>query len=1278
MQTLQKNDLLVSVILVTLALLVNIGGRYVALYLNVPMWLDCLGTVFCSFYLGLVHGVVCAVLTNVIISFMVPDNDLFYVIVSISVSLVTVRFARHVDFKKFTSAVNYTGLLVLVSALLSFIINLFLYGGMSGSEWGDAVIIFLQEQGLSHICYPVGQLYIEFSDKIFVGYALYLHFRFFYHGLLIEMQKREKEARNQKKLYETEVLGEDTKLGDEERTSGRFSSFLKGLRKPHSMLVILCVFGLTVQPYSAHAASESMPRSSLNKENPSIDLRTLNGKALKRENSDLISANKRFSTFSVSADNPSFLSLQQTVFSSKNGLNCGTANDIATTKDGYLWVGTYAGLYQYDGQKFSQRDDLKNIRTVRSLYTDTSDRLWIGTGGLGVAVYEKGGVVATFDVNDSLVSDYILDMVDDGNGDYYIATTSGLSVFRYVNGKFVFYRNFIKGRSVTSLYVLHDGMVAATSEHGSLYLFRGGEFIEEFRDDESTPRFYSIAEDMNGNIYLAGKDGIFLYHFYDQKLKKVGSFFNYELENINSIYWDKNGTEQVLFICADSGIFYLYNGKIRKLRTVGFDNSCERVIKDYQGNFWFTSSRLGLLELYRSQVENIFQGAGLEPTVVNCVIFWNNLLYVGTDSGIRIIDTVKRYDVETGFSNMLKGIRIRAFATDQHGNLVVCTYGKGAYIYDKNGRILRYQVSDGLFGNKVRTALTLNDDNLILAGNGITFIDKYGVLHTPLAEYTSLESFLCLTKFDENTVVGGTDGSGVVYIKDRKIEKRITKKDGLLSDVVLRVVKSKKYNLVYVLTGNGINTIDADYKVRSFEKFPYFNNYDLIQTAEGRLFITGSNGVYTCLESDLLSDDKELDYLHFGNSYGISSTLTSNSWNYLSENGMLYLCSSVGVFVLDTINFEVKSYPYKISIKELKLDDAVEPIVDSLPKVIARNVKKIQIMPEIVNFTREDPNICYYLAGFEDKKNYRRQSELFDISYTNVPPGTYSLNLEVLDANGMCIAKSTYPFTKASALWDTDLFLMYFYTIAFLMVAYVTWFFVRLFMQRTIDRQRHELELTEQLVRVGDETILTIAMALDARDKRTQLHSKRVSEYSVFIARELGFSEKECENLRKVALLHDIGKIGIPDRILNKPDRLTDEEFKIMRSHVTIGYEILKNFRSIAHVTDGIRYHHERYDGKGYVLGLKGEEIPIYGRIIAVADAFDAMASNRIYRQHLDIKEILLEIEKCKGKQFDPQCADIMIRLIRNGTIDLGKFYGEQYITGRPEGIVENAGNIYS
>ena len=157
------------------------------------------------------------------------------------------------------------------------------------------------------------------------------------------------------------------------------------------------------------------------------------------------------------------------------------------------------------------------------------------------------------------------------------------------------------------------------------------------------------------------------------------------------------------------------------------------------------------------------------------------------------------------------------------------------------------------------------------------------------------------------------------------------------------------------------------------------------------------------------------------------------------------------------------------------------------------------------------------------------------------------------------------------------------------------------------------------------------------------------------------------EQLKKAALLHDIGKIGIPDSILNKPERLTDEEYDIMKSHVVKGGDILKSFTLIEHVEEGALYHHERYDGKGYVHGLKGEEIPLNARIIGIADTFDAMTANRVYRKQLDMDYVIGELKIGRGTQFDPKLVDIMLRLIDEGKIDIKSLYEKKPSGGEKE-----------
>ena len=185
-----------------------------------------------------------------------------------------------------------------------------------------------------------------------------------------------------------------------------------------------------------------------------------------------------------------------------------------------------------------------------------------------------------------------------------------------------------------------------------------------------------------------------------------------------------------------------------------------------------------------------------------------------------------------------------------------------------------------------------------------------------------------------------------------------------------------------------------------------------------------------------------------------------------------------------------------------------------------------------------------------------------------------------------------------------------------------------------------------------EETVEALANAIDAKDKYTHGHSTRVAILSKLIAEEAGLSDEECEQVYFAALLHDVGKIGVPDSIINKPGRLTDAEFEQIKLHPVLGNHILSSIKQSPYLSVGAHYHHERYDGRGYPEGLEGEAIPKIARIIAVADAYDAMTSTRSYRGALARQRVRDEIEAGVGTQFDSDYAAILLRLIDAGIAD--------------------------
>ncbi len=195
-------------------------------------------------------------------------------------------------------------------------------------------------------------------------------------------------------------------------------------------------------------------------------------------------------------------------------------------------------------------------------------------------------------------------------------------------------------------------------------------------------------------------------------------------------------------------------------------------------------------------------------------------------------------------------------------------------------------------------------------------------------------------------------------------------------------------------------------------------------------------------------------------------------------------------------------------------------------------------------------------------------------------------------------------------------------------------------------------ESKEQLERAYLDTIQSLRYAVEAKDPYTRGHSDRVSEYAVLIGRKMGLSEDEIKTLQIGGLFHDIGKIGVPDTILQKEAKLTDDEYSQIKNHPSIGAHILGEAEAFKDIIPIVKYHHERFDGRGYPSRLSGEKIPLLARITAVADTFDAMTSKRSYRNALDIQYVKEEIERCKGTQFDPKIAEVFLEILNN---DFGK-----------------------
>ena len=276
----------------------------------------------------------------------------------------------------------------------------------------------------------------------------------------------------------------------------------------------------------------------------------------------------------------------------------------------------------------------------------------------------------------------------------------------------------------------------------------------------------------------------------------------------------------------------------------------------------------------------------------------------------------------------------------------------------------------------------------------------------------------------------------------------------------------------------------------------------------------------------------------------------------------------------------------------------------------------------------------YHVAGDDDRSIY----------YTNLAGGSYKFNIFVVDEYGQVSNQVTINLTKEKKILEYVWFWIILALLALGLVVFVAFLIIHIKTKQSLKKQLEYKNITV-------ESIQAIARTIDAKDEYTNGHSIRVGYYSKLIAQNLGMKDDEVDNIYYIALLHDIGKIAIPDMILNKPGRLTDEEFKIMKSHTTRGAKILKGISTIPQIIEGAKSHHEKYDGSGYPEGLKGEEIPFVARIICCADCFDAMASKRVYKDPFPLDDIINEFKRCSGTQFDPHISEVVIKMIKDNIL---------------------------
>ncbi|MCQ2522532.1 MAG: HD domain-containing protein [Lachnospiraceae bacterium] len=1155
-------------------ILINYAGKTLASNVELPLWLDSIGTAFCAYIYGPICGAIVGISVNIMYGFQ--DSMAFvYSIVNLATGIIIGLAAKKGAINTFFETSKVAALVTLVSTAISAPLNIIFYEGMMGNKWGDAVVEFLRHRGFNTVAASsIGEFFIDFADKIVTLGVLFLFVK--------AVRRIRKKSKNKKKKNIASVV---TMI----------------------LLATLLVNGLPQMQVMA-------------------------------EDKD---------------DEEDYDSYIQTIYNNTNGFSCGEANDIVATNDGVLWIATYAGLYRYSGSEFRYMSDYSSIKNANDLFVDEEGRLWVGTNDMGISICTREEVSNILDTRSGLPSNSVRSIIRNSNGDYLVGTSGSMAVVSLSGG--------IRTKEVIdeiqyaqSLAADASGHTAAVTAQGQLYLLDGTEVKASLTAEEGA--FTSCRYNSDSLLYVTSDAGdIYLYNTSSNQFVEQMKISIPGLTHLNNTYEMENG---VVFVCADNGVCYLdkkYNA--HEITTGAFNSSIDNMTVDYQGNIWFSSSRQGLLKLCPSAFSELFTIAGVSEKVVNAVTVWQDKIYCGTDKGLDIIDQSTGSAVTSELAEELDGIRIRNLYVDSKNRLWICSTAGYVIRVEADGSTLHLGAEEGVIGSKFRQALELQDGTIAIASDkGVSVIDDTEVVYT-LDSNAGITNpiVLCMCQREDGTIFLGTDGGGIVVVKNGKVIENYTSEE-LGSDIILRIAKDRDAEGVFVVTSNGLCYISAEDEILQLSTFPYSNNFDIYDNGEGLLFVTGSAGIYVVKKEELLNGERvhyeQLNYIN-----GLRQTITANSWNCVENDATWYICNNAGVTRLDLTQYQKSAKSFRLIISSMRINDVTHMVNRSEDIVLAGEDVVLELVPEIINYTAEDPTVRYYMEGYDKAPIDVRQSELRSVEYRGLPSGTYKFHLAVINKYGNVAEEQIYTIVRQQDFYEQQIFIIYFFVELAVIIAWIAWVITRTFMQKALESKNREVEHALEQVRLGNETILTIAKTVDAKDENTSQHSFRVSEYSVRIGKKLGYDEETCEDLRKSALLHDIGKIGIPDRVLNKPAKLDDEEYAIMKSHVTRGGEILKDFTFIPHVQEGALYHHERYDGKGYAHGLKGEEIPEFARIIGVADAFDAMTANRVYRKKLDLDFVIGEIKRCRGTQFDPRMADILLDLIASGEIDVTELY---------------------
>ena len=745
------------------------------------------------------------------------------------------------------------------------------------------------------------------------------------------------------------------------------------------------------------------------------------------------------------------------LYDNTNGLPTSEANAIVQTSEGFIWIGSYGGLIRYDGNTFVRMDSTSGITSIKCLFVDNRDRLWIGTNDNGVAVMERGELRKWGKLN-GMKSAHTRAITGDQNGTVYVATTCGIVTIDPEGNLRMMEEEAIAEANMRDLRMGSDGIIYGVTNFGDLMKIRDGKLISFLRADESPVQgVATMLPDPTkpGSLWFEGGDFGFYHASYGETLTDLEKIDIQPLSSVQQMEY----IDGKVWICSSNGIGVLGEDGLHVLEGLPMNNSIGHVMRDYLGNLWFTSTRQGVMKVVPNPFSDLFERYGLQKRVVNSTCMCEGKLFVATDNGLIVIGEngpVSSLPLTKAVTNtgedaeaddliaLLDGCRIRSVIRDSRDRLWISTWRKFGLLRYEKGELTVIPQGDGPLANSLRAVSERRDGTILVAlTGGVNVIDGDRII----ASYGEADGIvntesLTVEEGTNGDIVLGSNGGGIYIINETGV-RNINVEDGLPSDIVMRLKRDPKRDLIWIVTSNAIAYMTPDYQVTTVQKFPYSNNFDLFENSKGDMWVLSSNGIYVTPAEELIANG-EINPVYYSIANGLPCITTANSYSDLTPEGDLYIAGTTGIC---KVNIE---QPFE-NVDELK---ATVPFVEVDGRmlypnadgafVIPSDTQKLTVYSYVFNYSLSDPQVSFRLDGFERSGTTVNRSEMVPVGYTNLRGGTYHYTMQLKDSLGRGDREVSVLIIKEKAFYEQ----VWFYILAGLAAAVLIALLVRLYVRR--------------------------------------------------------------------------------------------------------------------------------------------------------------------------------------------------------------------------------------